>query len=94
WKFGLWRSQANFGILLQHCKTRNSCFTVGTGMDDLPRLDAGDGKEVNQVIASNTLQRNCIKYLGPMEREADEVVVVTGKLVYRQNGCVLILLKV
>ncbi|RZC81906.1 hypothetical protein C5167_044488 [Papaver somniferum] len=49
-------------------------------------LDVGDGKEVNHERCSrNDLQRNCIKYLGPIEREAYEVVVQGGKLVYRQS---------
>ncbi|KAI3880638.1 hypothetical protein MKW92_023109 [Papaver armeniacum] len=49
-------------------------------------LDVGDGKEVNHERCSrNDLQRNCIQYLGPIEREAYEVVVQGGKLVYRQS---------
>ncbi|XP_026399748.1 IQ domain-containing protein IQM1-like [Papaver somniferum] len=49
-------------------------------------LDVGDGKEVHHERCSrNDLQRNCIKYLGPIEREAYEVVVQGGKLVYRQS---------
>ncbi|XP_058005307.1 IQ domain-containing protein IQM1-like isoform X1 [Hevea brasiliensis] len=50
-------------------------------------LDVGDGKEVNlETCPRNELQRQCIKYLGPKEREAYEVIVVDGKLVYRQSG--------
>ncbi|KAJ9190344.1 hypothetical protein P3X46_001560 [Hevea brasiliensis] len=50
-------------------------------------LDVGDGKEVNLETCPRTvLQRQCIKYLGPKEREAYEVMVVEGKLVYRQSG--------
>ncbi|OVA08420.1 hypothetical protein BVC80_209g154 [Macleaya cordata] len=50
-------------------------------------LDVGDGKEVNhERCPRNDLQRNCIKYLGPNEREAYEVIVDSGKLVYRQSG--------
>ncbi|KAI3902891.1 hypothetical protein MKX01_040118 [Papaver californicum] len=49
-------------------------------------LDVGDGKEVNHERCSrNDLQRNCIRYLGPIEREAYEVVVQGGRLVYRQS---------
>ncbi|KAI3878476.1 hypothetical protein MKX03_007256 [Papaver bracteatum] len=49
-------------------------------------LDVGDGKEVHHERCSrNDLQRNCIKYLGPIEREAYEVVVQGGRLVYRQS---------
>lgn len=50
-------------------------------------LDVGDGKEVNlEKCPRNVLQRQCIKYLGPKEREEFEVVVESGKLVYRQTG--------
>ncbi|GAV81406.1 LOW QUALITY PROTEIN: hypothetical protein CFOL_v3_24861, partial [Cephalotus follicularis] len=50
-------------------------------------LDVGDGKEVNLEKCQRTvLQRQCIKYLGPKERETFEVVVENGKLVYRQSG--------
>ncbi|CAL9243907.1 unnamed protein product [Arabidopsis halleri] len=47
-------------------------------------LDIGDGKEVNLNKCSRTLlQRQCITYLGPKERQAYEVVVEDGKLVNR-----------
>ncbi|XP_020221615.1 IQ domain-containing protein IQM1 [Cajanus cajan] len=50
-------------------------------------LDVGDGKEINlEKCPRTTLQRQCIKYLGPKEREEYEVIVENGKLVYRQNG--------
>ncbi|XVE53884.1 hypothetical protein DITRI_Ditri03aG0037600 [Diplodiscus trichospermus] len=50
-------------------------------------LDIGDGKEVNIKKCQRTdLQRQCIKYLGPKEREAFEVLVESGKLVYKQSG--------
>ncbi|KAI9192850.1 hypothetical protein LWI28_028459 [Acer negundo] len=54
-------------------------------------LDVGDGKEVNllEMCPRKTLQRQCIKYLGPKEREAFEVIVESGKLVYRQSGMLL-----
>ncbi|BAA97031.1 unnamed protein product [Arabidopsis thaliana] len=49
-------------------------------------LDIGDGKEVNLNKCSRTLlQRQCITYLGPKERQAYEVVVEDGKLVSRQT---------
>ncbi|KAL5057058.1 hypothetical protein RYX36_028662 [Vicia faba] len=49
-------------------------------------LDIGDGKRVDIVICSRKkLQRQCIKYLGPIEREAYEVTVAGGKLVYKQS---------
>ncbi|KAL5728730.1 hypothetical protein ACHQM5_001780 [Ranunculus cassubicifolius] len=50
-------------------------------------LDVGDGKEINLEKCSRTcLQRQCIKYLGPHEREIYEVIVESGKLMYRKNG--------
>ncbi|CAI0440608.1 unnamed protein product [Linum tenue] len=51
-------------------------------------LDIGEGKEVNLVEKCPRwkLQQQCIKYLGPMERQAYEVVVEDGKLMYKQTG--------
>ncbi|KAL6974559.1 hypothetical protein U1Q18_028744 [Sarracenia purpurea var. burkii] len=50
-------------------------------------LDVGDGKEVNlEACPRSNLQRQCIKYLGPKEREAYEVIVENGKLLFRKNG--------
>ncbi|KAJ4833801.1 hypothetical protein Tsubulata_014721 [Turnera subulata] len=50
-------------------------------------LDIGDGKELNlEKCPRVKLQRQCIQYLGPKERETYEVVVESGKLVYRQTG--------
>ncbi|XP_023512426.1 IQ domain-containing protein IQM2 [Cucurbita pepo subsp. pepo] len=51
-------------------------------------LDIGEGKEVNvvQKCPRWELQQQCIKYLGPMERLAYEVIVEDGKLVFKQSG--------
>ncbi|EEF41051.1 calmodulin binding protein, putative [Ricinus communis] len=50
-------------------------------------LDVGVGKEVNlDTCPRIELQRQCIKYLTPKEREAYEVIAVDRKLVYRQSG--------
>ncbi|XP_019155310.1 PREDICTED: IQ domain-containing protein IQM2 [Ipomoea nil] len=51
-------------------------------------LDIGEGKEVNLVEKCPRwkLQQQCIKYLGPMERKAYEVVVEDGKFFYKQTG--------
>ncbi|KAK4412632.1 IQ domain-containing protein IQM4 [Sesamum alatum] len=50
-------------------------------------LDIGDGKEVNLTSCPRVdLQRQCIQYLGPKERESYEVIVEEGKLVYKQSG--------
>ncbi|TKY64349.1 hypothetical protein E2542_SST14244 [Spatholobus suberectus] len=49
-------------------------------------LDVGDGKEVNlEECPRNELHRQCIKYLGPKEREAYEVIVEGGRLIYRKS---------
>ncbi|XP_073271906.1 IQ domain-containing protein IQM1-like [Primulina huaijiensis] len=53
-------------------------------------LDIGDGKELNLEKCSRTnLQRQCIKYLGPKERESYEVVIENGKLLYKENGALI-----
>ncbi|KAL8160865.1 hypothetical protein V2J09_012354 [Rumex salicifolius] len=50
-------------------------------------LDIGDGKEVNlEKCPRSKLQSQCIQYLGPQEREAYEVIVEDGKLVFKQSG--------
>ncbi|GKV13982.1 hypothetical protein SLEP1_g24927 [Rubroshorea leprosula] len=50
-------------------------------------LDVGQGKEVNlEKCPRNILQRQCIKYLGPKEREEYEVIVEKGRLIYGQSG--------
>lgn len=50
-------------------------------------LDIGAGKEINlQKCSRAKLHQQCIKYLGPKEREAYEVIVEDGKLVYQQSG--------
>ncbi|XWS43294.1 hypothetical protein CRYUN_Cryun16bG0090500 [Craigia yunnanensis] len=50
-------------------------------------LDIGEGKEVNlEKCLRPKLQQQCIKYLGPTERDAFEVVVRNGKFVYKQSG--------
>ncbi|TVU06746.1 hypothetical protein EJB05_47558, partial [Eragrostis curvula] len=53
-------------------------------------LDIGEGKEVNlEKCPRSKLQSQCIKYLGPKERQEYEVVVEGGKLVYKKNGLLL-----
>ncbi|XP_030930964.1 IQ domain-containing protein IQM5-like [Quercus lobata] len=53
-------------------------------------LDVGDGKDLNLERCLRTvLQRQCIAYLGPKEREAYEVIVESGKLLYRQTGMLI-----
>ncbi|XP_047318025.1 IQ domain-containing protein IQM2-like [Impatiens glandulifera] len=51
-------------------------------------LDIGEGKEMNLVdkCPRSKLLQQCIKYLGPMERMAYEVVVNDGKLLYKRTG--------
>uniref|UniRef100_A0A1J3EZ07 IQ domain-containing protein IQM1 n=1 Tax=Noccaea caerulescens TaxID=107243 RepID=A0A1J3EZ07_NOCCA len=53
-------------------------------------LDVGDGKDVNlEHHPRSVLQKECIKYLGPMEREEYEVIVEDGKLRHKQNMTLL-----
>ncbi|XP_007217303.2 IQ domain-containing protein IQM1 [Prunus persica] len=62
-------------------------FNSGSSQPFFYWLDVGDGKEENLEECSRTdLQRQCIQYLGPKEREAYEVIVESGKLMYRQSG--------
>ncbi|XP_010276348.1 PREDICTED: IQ domain-containing protein IQM2-like [Nelumbo nucifera] len=65
-----------------HCESRQPFFYW---------LDIGEGKEVNLVdkCPRSKLQQQCIKYLGPIERKAYEVVVENGKFFYKQTGKVL-----
>ncbi|XP_024981276.1 IQ domain-containing protein IQM2-like [Cynara cardunculus var. scolymus] len=51
-------------------------------------LDIGEGKEINLVekCPRSKLQQQCIKYLGPIERKAYEVVMEDGKLLFKQTG--------
>ncbi|XP_042417855.1 IQ domain-containing protein IQM2-like [Zingiber officinale] len=50
-------------------------------------LDVGEGKEVNleEQCPRSRLQQQCVKYLGPKEREAYEVVIEDGKFFYKQS---------
>ncbi|CAL5411788.1 unnamed protein product [Camellia sinensis] len=50
-------------------------------------LDIGDGKEVELKDCPRSMLRQlCIKYLGPLEREQYEYIVVDGKIVNKQSG--------
>ncbi|KAF3608153.1 hypothetical protein DY000_02050725 [Brassica cretica] len=62
-----------------HCQSREPFFYW---------LDIGEGKEVNLVekCPRLKLQQQCIKYLGPMERKAYEVIVEEGKFFYKTSG--------
>ncbi|KAF3552493.1 hypothetical protein DY000_02004135 [Brassica cretica] len=62
-----------------HCQSREPFFYW---------LDIGEGKEVNLVEKCTRLKlhQQCIKYLGPMERKAYEVVVEEGKFFYKNTG--------
>ncbi|KAA8518603.1 hypothetical protein F0562_016077 [Nyssa sinensis] len=49
-------------------------------------LDIGDGKEVDlKECPRSKLRQQCIKYLGPQERENYEYIVVDGKIVHKQT---------
>ncbi|KAL0691164.1 hypothetical protein Bca4012_090843 [Brassica carinata] len=65
-----------------------SFFDIEKHETAISRLDIGEGKEVNLVekCPRSKLQQQCIKYLGPMERKAYEVVVEDGKFFYKNTG--------
>lgn len=50
-------------------------------------LDLGDGKELNlKDCPRSKLRQECVKYLGPQEREGYEYVVLEGKIIHKQTG--------
>ncbi|KAJ7971521.1 IQ domain-containing protein [Quillaja saponaria] len=50
-------------------------------------LDIGDGKDVDlKDLPRSKLRQQCIKYLGPQERENYEYIVVEGKIIRKQTG--------
>lgn len=50
-------------------------------------LDIGEGKEINLENCPRTkLQGQCVKYLGPQERQHYEVAIEGGKLIFKQTG--------
>ncbi|KAI6681990.1 hypothetical protein NL676_035871 [Syzygium grande] len=50
-------------------------------------LDVGQGKDINlEKCPRSVLHKQCIKYLGPNEREAYEVIVENGKLMYKKSS--------
>ncbi|KAK6139996.1 hypothetical protein DH2020_026270 [Rehmannia glutinosa] len=50
-------------------------------------LDLGDGKEVDlKECPRSKLRQQCIKYLGPKEREYYEYCVVDGKILHKLTG--------
>ncbi|GKU98340.1 hypothetical protein SLEP1_g11355 [Rubroshorea leprosula] len=49
-------------------------------------LDIGDGKEVDlNECPRSTLRQQCIKYLGPQERENYEYDIIEGKIIHKQT---------
>ncbi|KAJ1296963.1 hypothetical protein BS78_01G341700 [Paspalum vaginatum] len=54
-------------------------------------LDIGEGREVNLEgkCSRSKLLSQCIKYLGPKEREDYEVVVEDGKFLYKKSGQII-----
>ncbi|KAK3043548.1 hypothetical protein RJ639_002127 [Escallonia herrerae] len=53
-------------------------------------LDVGDGKDVDlKECPRSKLRKQCIKYLGPQEREQYEYVVLDGKIMHKQTGNLL-----
>ncbi|KAK1678798.1 hypothetical protein QYE76_039646 [Lolium multiflorum] len=54
-------------------------------------LDVGEGKEINleERCTRSKLQSQCIKYLGPKEREDYEVVIEDGEFMYKNSRQIL-----
>lgn len=53
-------------------------------------LDVGDGKEVElKQCPRSRLRRECIRYLGPQEREHYEYIIVEGTIVHKLSGDLL-----
>jgi len=49
-------------------------------------LDVGDGKDVGHPQCPRTLlNKQCIKYLGPKERELYEYIIKEGKVIHKQS---------
>ncbi|XP_077230613.1 IQ domain-containing protein IQM3-like isoform X2 [Tasmannia lanceolata] len=50
-------------------------------------LDIGDGRDVDLKECSRSLLRQqCVKYMGPHEREFYEYILIKGKIVHKQTG--------
>ncbi|KAM0875129.1 hypothetical protein ACQ4PT_036991 [Festuca glaucescens] len=78
-------------LALQHCLEAIDPtirgIDMGTICISIMMLDIGEGKEINlEKCPRSKLQNQCIKYLGPQERQQYEVVVESGKLVFKQTG--------
>ncbi|XP_074566657.1 IQ domain-containing protein IQM3-like [Curcuma longa] len=53
-------------------------------------LDIGDGRDLDlKQCPRSFLRKQCVKYLGPQEREHYEYVPLDGKIVHRQTGVLL-----
>ncbi|GKE23693.1 hypothetical protein Tco_1435205 [Tanacetum coccineum] len=64
----------------------NVWFTSQSSQPFFYWLDVGDGKEITvEKCPRNVLHHQCIKYLGPKEREEYEVIFENGKLLYKQS---------
>ncbi|KAL5054426.1 hypothetical protein RYX36_035108, partial [Vicia faba] len=58
-----------------------------SGVIDNALLDLGNGKTLDLERCSRSkLRKQCIKYLGPQERENYEYVVCDGKIINNQSG--------
>ncbi|XP_077235839.1 IQ domain-containing protein IQM3-like [Tasmannia lanceolata] len=50
-------------------------------------LDIGDGRDVDlKECPRSLLRQQCVKYLGPQEREHFEYIPIEGKIVHKQTG--------
>ncbi|KAM0875134.1 hypothetical protein ACQ4PT_036993 [Festuca glaucescens] len=78
-------------LALQHCLEAIDPtirgIDMGTICISIMMYDIGEGIEINlEKCPKSKLQNQCIKYLGPQERQQYEVVVESGKLVFKQTG--------
>ncbi|KAF9594991.1 hypothetical protein IFM89_035764 [Coptis chinensis] len=61
--------------------------TADAGQPFFYWLDIGDGRDVDlEKCPRSKLRQQCIKYLGPQERDHYEYIVVEGKVVHKQSG--------
>ncbi|XP_066359598.1 IQ domain-containing protein IQM3-like isoform X2 [Miscanthus floridulus] len=56
-------------------------------IDPRHRLDVGEGKDINLPECPRALlKKQCIRYLGPQEREHYEYIINEGKIIHKQSG--------
>ncbi|CAO2839352.1 unnamed protein product [Amaranthus hypochondriacus] len=72
-----------------HCYYDEWC-QASSGQPFFYWLDVGDGKDLDlKVCPRSKLREQCIKYLGPQEREHYEYIVSEGKIIHKLTGDLL-----